>query len=201
MKHKRFAIAATAAVASLALTAAVPAEAVQLQKRSDGSAYSGAITGTLKSGSNLVFSSSLRSVTCNQADLSGSAVSNGSDADVSNATFAYNGGWCQNSDSGTTQIVDNTPWNNGNFTFSTLFLANVSTSTHGSDGLDCNWVGANSGGVSLSLKNGTSDLEATASSDGFNRAAGSEFLCPSTASMSGTWILRTSAGEALRVVR
>lgn len=199
MKHMRLAIVA-AAIASLALTAA-PASAVTLVKRSDGSAYSGNIVGTLQSGTNLVFSSSLRNVTCNESSLGGSAVSDGSDADVSSASYSYNGGHCQNSDSGTTQIVANTPWNNGYFTINTLFLANVSASTHGSDGLDCNWTGSNSGGLALSLKNGTSDLEATASSDGLTRAAGSEFLCPSSASMSGTYIIRTSAGEALKVVR
>jgi hypothetical protein len=200
MKHSRIAIAA--AVASIALVAAAPASAVQLQKRSDGSAYTGDIVGTLKSGSSIVFSSSLRNVTCNQSSLGGSAVSDGSDADVSSASFAYNGGNCQNSDSGTTQIVGNTPWNNGSFTHSTLTLANVSTTTHGSDGLDCNWVGSGAGNsITLSLKNGTSDLEAAASSDGFSRASGSEFLCPSSATMSGTYVLRTAAGEALKVVR
>jgi hypothetical protein len=200
MKHSRIAIAA--AVVSLALVAAAPASAVELQKRSDGSAYSGNIVGTLKSGSTIVFSSSLRNVTCNQSSLSGSAVSNGSDADVSSASFNYNGGHCQNSDSGTTQIVANTPWNNGSFTVNSLTLNAVSVTTHGSDGLDCNWTGSGSGGsVTLSLKNGSSDLEAAASNDGFSRASGSDFLCPSSATMSGTYILRTSAGEALRVVR
>jgi hypothetical protein len=195
-KHTRSGI--LCALGALALTAATPAQAVTLVKRSDGSAYSGKVTGTLTS-LTLVFSSSLRNVTCNQSSLSATAVSNGSDVDVTAASFTYDGGACLNSDSGTTALTATTPWSNGNFTLTTLTLMGVKVKTVGS-GLTCYWKGSGTGGsITMSVSNGAADLEAKASSLQFTRDTGSSFLCPSTATMTGTYVLRTSAGEALRV--
>jgi len=197
-KHTRSGI--LCALGALALTAAAPAEAVTLVKRSTGAAYSGTVDGTLKSAT-LLFASSLRNVTCNQSTLAGSTVSNGTDVDVTGATFTYNGGACLNSDSGTTALTATTPWYNGNFTYQTLTLSGVKVKTVGS-GLTCYWKGAGTGGsIALSLANGTADLEATASNAQLVRDTGSSFLCPSSATMSGSYILRTTAGEALQVLR
>jgi hypothetical protein len=197
-KHTRSGI--LCALGALALTAAAPAEAVTLVKRSDGTAYSGTVDGTLSSAT-LLFASSLRNVTCNQSTLKGAAVANGSDVDVTGATFTYNGGACLNSDSGTTALNAITPWANGTFTTRTLTLAGVRVQTVGS-GLTCYWKGAGTGGsISLSITNGSADLIATASNAQLVRDTGSSFLCPSSATMSGSYILRTSAGEALQVNR
>jgi hypothetical protein len=186
------------ALGALALTAATPANAVTLVKQSDGSAYSGKVSASLMS-MTLVFSSSLRNVTCNQSSMSATVVSNGSDADVTAASFTYDGGACLNSDSGTTALTATTPWSNGSFTLNTLTLMGVKVKTVGS-GLTCYWKGAGTGGsVQLAVSNGPTDLEAKATSIKFLKDTGSSFLCPSSATMTGTYVLRTSAGEALRV--
>lgn len=186
------------ALGALALTAAAPAHAVTLVKQSDGSPYSGKVTASLMS-MTLAFSSSLRNVTCNQSSMSATAVSDGSDVDVTAASFTYDGGACLNSDSGTTALTATTPWANGSFTLNTLTLMGVKVKTVGA-GLTCYWKGAGTGGsVTLATTNGPTDLEARAASARFVKDTGSSFLCPSTATMTGTYILRTSAGEALRV--
>jgi hypothetical protein len=197
-KHIRSGILCT--IGALALTAAAPAEAVTLVKRSDGTAYSGTVDGTLTSAT-LLFSSSLRNVTCNQSTLAGSTVSNGTDVDVTGATFTYSGGACLNSDSGTTALTAIVPWANGNFTTRTLTLNGVKVKTVGAS-LTCYWKGAGTGGsIALALSNGAADLVATANGAQLVRDTGSSFLCPSTATMTGTYILRTTAGEALQVNR
>lgn len=193
MKHRIL-----SAICALALVAATPGQAATLVKQSDGSPYSGKVTASLTS-MTLVFSSSLRNVTCNQSSMSGTTVSDGSDVDVTAASFTYDGGACLNSDSGTTALTATTPWSNGSFTLTTLTLMGIKVKTVGS-GLTCYWKGAGTGGsVTLSITNGPTDLEARASSLRFVRDTGSSFLCPSSATMTGTYIFRTSAGEALRV--
>jgi hypothetical protein len=196
MNQTRFGI--LSALSALALTAATPAQAATLVKQSDGSAYSGNVTASLSS-MTLVLSSTLRNVTCNQSSMSASALSNGSDVDVSAALFTYDGGACLNSDTGTTALTAIAPWSNGSFTLNTLTLMGVRVKTSGA-GLTCYWKGGGTGGsIVLAVTNGPTDLEARASSVKLIKDTGSDFFCPSSGTMTGTYVLRTSAGEALRV--
>lgn len=186
------------ALCTLVMTAVTPAEAVTLVKVSDGTPYSGKVVATLTS-STLLFASSLRNVTCNQSSMSGVAVSNGSDVDVTAASFTYNGGACLNSDFGTTALTATTPWSNGSFTINSLTLSGIKVKTVGAS-LTCYWKGSGTGGsVTLAVSNGATDLVATANRASFVKDTGSSFLCPSTATMTGTYVLRTDRGEALRV--
>lgn len=209
-------IAATTAVA-----AASPSLATTIRSGSaTGPAYSGAVNSTLASAT-IVFNSTLSNVTCTSSSLAGTVNSDGSGVSISSASWSSSGGSCTDSSAGTAAITSrNTPWSGGNVTYTTtggkngtLTLANMYAKSVRADGITCYWRGSGTNNsVTMDVYNPDNTGKPVSGNPAGQANAVNEtlakdttqpnsWLCPSTATMTGTYALTGTGGVHLWVTK
>ncbi|GAA3237270.1 hypothetical protein [Actinocorallia longicatena] len=202
-------LAAAVAMAATALAVGAPAHAATttVKRVPGGTAYSGAVQALLLGTATV--STSIGSGSCNSSTMTGSVNSNGTGLSIASATFAWTpsppGPGCQGSTTSTV-TSQNTPWTGGNVTYApvsggrdaTVTIANfrVKAVVNLFGGITCIYGGT----IVANGFNGTNparpvpgngEAQAGLSGATVNKiSSGSSFLCPGTATVSGTYQLK-----------
>ncbi|MPY97616.1 MAG: hypothetical protein GEU97_06360 [Actinophytocola sp.] len=212
-KSRSMIFAGLAAVASFVLIApsATAASTTIHRDSATGDPYSGNVHGSLIS-SVVQFESSAGNATCDQSSLSGSVNSDGTGADIADATYtdsSASDGSCPNDQGGRTAMTaTNLPWSGGNVTYApqaggqggTTTTNNVSAKVDSYDGwgvsITCHFVGAGANNsVTGSVYNpdnsnrpvgSVAESQAQLSQVEMTLTSG-DFGCPSTATLTATY--------------
>lgn len=213
MKKSNMIFAGLAAVASFVLIApsAIAGSTTIHRDSATGDPYSGTVQGSLIS-SVVQFESSAGNATCDQSSLSGSINSDGTSADIADATYSDSSasdGSCPNDQGGrTTMTATNLPWSGGNVTYApqtggqdgTITINNVSARVDSYDSLGihitCYFVGSGTNdSVTGSVYNpdnpnrpfgSVAESQAQLSQVEMTLTSG-DFGCPSTAMLTATY--------------